>query len=477
MAAWADPIPEDQANGTPLSLGEALRKALEGNPNLAARAWDIPAASAGATRAGLRPNPELSLEVEQLDIDGAEGSTTRGYDLGLSAGGPAAGISTAHARSESGFFGAAELTLRLSQVIELGGKRAARIAAAQRGEEVAAWDVEAARYALALDVMERFTRVLAAQERARQAASIKALAMRLAETVAAQVEAGSVSPLEGRRARAEARRLALAVDTAEAALASARIALAETWGAATADFGRAAGDLDALPALPDRAVLLAAARETPAIQRWTSELARREALVRLADRDATPDLRLTFGYRAERRVGNASRGVSVGTDGLGLSRTVTETDDDWAHSLVLGGSIPIPLFDRNQGGRAEARVALRRAEDERRAAETALVATLNRLHVEAAGALRQLRGLEDDVLPELEATYALTREGYERGKFDFIAVLDAEHAVADARIEATEARIAYHLAIARMEGLTGAFMAEQGPAKNEQPAADAAEGR
>src|SRR5919109_2751062 len=99
-----------------LTLRQALALALLHNPALASAAWEVRAGEARTLQAGLLPNPEFSVEVENFAGSGA----FRGMD-------------------------AAETTIALSQVIELGGKRLrrARVAALQR--DLAAWDYEATR--------------------------------------------------------------------------------------------------------------------------------------------------------------------------------------------------------------------------------------------------------------------------------------------------------------------------------------------
>jgi cobalt-zinc-cadmium efflux system outer membrane protein len=95
-------------------LRQALALALLQNPELRAFAWDVRAAEARTLQAGLRPNPELGLEVENI------------AGTGVLQGGQSA-----------------ETTLRLNQVIELGGKRARRLQVAAVERDLAAWDYEA----------------------------------------------------------------------------------------------------------------------------------------------------------------------------------------------------------------------------------------------------------------------------------------------------------------------------------------------
>ena len=104
----------------PLTLERAVAAALLGNPELRSFEFQIHAQDARTRQAGLRPATELTLELENA-------------------------LGTGEYRGAE----SVEATLALSQLIELGGKREARIAAANAGRGVL--DVE--RQARQLDVL------------------------------------------------------------------------------------------------------------------------------------------------------------------------------------------------------------------------------------------------------------------------------------------------------------------------------------
>jgi cobalt-zinc-cadmium efflux system outer membrane protein len=117
-----------------LTLRQALALALLRNPELASAAWEVRAGEARTLQAGLLPNPEFELEVENF----AGSGEFRGFD-------------------------AAETTLALSQVIELGGKRLRRVRVAALERDVAAWDYEAKRVDVFTATTKAFVEVLSAQ--------------------------------------------------------------------------------------------------------------------------------------------------------------------------------------------------------------------------------------------------------------------------------------------------------------------------
>ena len=127
--------PDEEPQGT-LSLEEVLRAALLQNPELSSTAFEVRAAEARTLQAGLLPNPELELEFENFGGTGE----VRGVD-------------------------ASESTFQLSQLIELGGKRARRLRAAGLERDLAGWDYEAKRLEVLTEATKGFVDVLAAQER------------------------------------------------------------------------------------------------------------------------------------------------------------------------------------------------------------------------------------------------------------------------------------------------------------------------
>ena len=49
-----------------ITLDEAIERTLKNNPELATYAWDTRIAEARVVQAGMRPNPEMSLEIEGI---------------------------------------------------------------------------------------------------------------------------------------------------------------------------------------------------------------------------------------------------------------------------------------------------------------------------------------------------------------------------------------------------------------------------
>ncbi|MBA2353099.1 MAG: TolC family protein, partial [Acidobacteria bacterium] len=158
-----------------VSLREALALALLRNPALATFAWESRALEARILQAGRPLNPTLDLLAEDFGASRMPGSDA---DQPVQP----------------------QATIQLSQVIELGGKRTARQQVAALDRDLAAWDYETARIDVFTEVSRAFTAVLAAQETVALSQEAIRLVTEVAESVAARVEAGVVSPIEATRA-------------------------------------------------------------------------------------------------------------------------------------------------------------------------------------------------------------------------------------------------------------------------------------
>jgi cobalt-zinc-cadmium efflux system outer membrane protein len=384
-----------------ISLRDALAAALMGNPELAAFSWEIRAREARTLQAGLMPNPELDTELEDFGGSGAR----RGW------------------RSS-------QTTVSLSQLVELGGKRHKRRRIAALEEELAGWDYEARRLGVLTEVTKAFIQVLETQERLALVDDLRRLAEQSVKTVAATVRAGAVSFLEEGRAKVAVSRTVLDRARLGRELDAARAALAALWGASTVTFDRVRGDLETLTPPPAPESLRAGLAANPDLARWTAELEAREAAVDLETARRIPDIRVGFGGRY----------LADGDDG----------------ALVTEVTVPLPLIDRNQGAILEAERRLAKAAVERHAAEASLHARLAAAYQALGAAFERAETMRRTTIPQAESVYAGAADGYAKGLFRYLEVLDAQRTLFELRSEYLQALGAYHTAAADLERLTGA---------------------
>jgi len=383
-----------------LTLRRAIALALERNPALAAFEYDRRAADARRLQAGLRPNPTAGLQIEDVLGSGA----LRG------------------ARS-------AEVTLQLSQLIELGGKRSARVEAAEAGRERDLRRMELERQEVFAAVAWRFIHLVGDQHKVILAREATRLAEETLTLARRRVEAARASPLEVMRARILLAGARIDEEHAEHELLVARSRLAATWGATRADFTEAEAELFVRPAVPSFEELAARISRSPELVLWADETAVREAEIKLADARRRPDLTAGAGVRRH-----------AGPDEIGF---------------VFQFQMPLPLNDRQQGAREEARAMRDKVHFERAGAELRLRTALFGIAQELIHAVTELEALEAEMLPQAEAALGLVREGFEQARFSQLELLDAQRTLLDLRRQRILAAVACHQFVVEIEKLLG----------------------
>lgn len=385
---------------TALTMESAIERALQSDPGIRAATAGVDAARGGMRQARVRPNPELSAEVENFNGQG---------DL-------------------RGFSGA-ETTFSLSQEIELGGRRSARIRLADRELHGAELDQVLRGLDLARDVQTAYFEALAAQELVVISQERVATAEALNSSVARRVAAARDPLMAGARAEAGLSEARIALTRAQAEAATARARLASYFGGDDG-FGLIPADF-ALPRARDHEH--AAPGDTnPDIARLAAERDRLGAALSVERSLSWQNPALSFGYRRfEDRNGEGA--------------------------LVAGVSIPLGVFDRNQGSIARARAEQRRADLELEAGRRTLSREYAALERAIATDAAAVQSTEEDVIPQAERALSLAQEGYNRGAFSYLDVLEAQRSLSDARQSRVEALRSFHTNEAALDRLTARF--------------------
>jgi cobalt-zinc-cadmium efflux system outer membrane protein len=244
-----------------------------------------------------------------------------------------------------------------------------------------------------------------------------------------RVEAGKASNVELIRTNTEAATARIGLTEARHDLESARVNLAAQWGAKKATFPSVTGDLEQLRPIPSLESLKAKLEANPELAKWTTERQKREATLSLARAEGHPDLTINAGPRL-----------------LGASRADM--------TLVAGFSIPLPLWNRNQGKIAEAEANVAKTSDERAAAEAGAYAELNEAYQTLGRAAEEVRILRDTVLPGAKSAVDQITEGYATGRFSQLDVLDAQRSYIETRSQYVRALSDFQKAAAQIDALT-----------------------
>ena len=147
----------------------------------------------------------------------------------------------------------------------------------------------------------------------------------------------------------------------------------------------------------------------------------------------------------------------------GLQR-FNETDDN---AIVFGISIPLPISDRNQGGKLEAAYTLARAREEQRAAQTRIQMELVKAYQGLSNSYTEATELDKNVLQGAESVFEASRTGYSQGKLDYLHVLDAQRTLFEAKAQYIDALASFHTAKTDVERLIGGPIESVNVLKNE----------
>lgn len=381
-----------------LSLNDAIARALGESPRIKASGSALMASKGERHQAGLLPNPELSVEAENI-----------------------AG------RGEYKGFDSAEITVGVSQQIEIGGKRSSRVQAASRGYDIANYEYAATRLNTIRDVTIAYHEAVAAKENVKLAEEQEKLAGEVMENVTERVNAAADPLIQKSKAAVALSTSKIAASRARSDYVTARRNLSALWGMASGNYEIDSDEFLAIakPQLQDSEAKL---KQNPDFMRLEAELFRSKAL-----------------YSLEKAKGIPNPTVSVGV------RDFRESSDQ---AFVAGVSLPIPVLNRNQGNIAKARHEVNKTEQDKRAVELALSNDLVRSQQELETTYQQAISLKESILPAAGKAFSLARQGYRAGKFLYLEVLDAQRTLFEARQQYNTALKDYHIKMAEVDRLT-----------------------
>jgi cobalt-zinc-cadmium efflux system outer membrane protein len=383
-----------------LTLRAALDHALQTSLELTAYAEETHARVAEISQASRFINPELAIEVENVAGSG-----------------------------DYNGFAAAETTLQLSQQLELGNKRQLRRSLAEVEHVRAVHELEVARIDVQARIARHFWVLLGAQERLKFADEQVTLATQTLAVVEEKIAAGRAPSVEKYRfqtALAEAR---LGREKATLALTSARQLLADNLGLEAAALGGVVGDLTCLPLLPAYAGIEAQLGQNPEIARrqLESEANRRVLALTRANRIVDPTL------------------------ALGL-RNFNDSDDT---ALLFGFSLPLPLFDRNQGNVQAATHRLAAAQAQEANGRLQSRAGIYESWQSLAASSAEAQALREQLIPTSQQTYEAASYGYQSGKFGVLEVQDAQRSLVEVRARYLDVLINAQLVAVELQQLLG----------------------
>ncbi|TAH37804.1 MAG: TolC family protein [Alphaproteobacteria bacterium] len=384
------------AADTKLSLEAAIRQTLTYSPKLKAGLEGIGVSRGERQQSGLIPNPEFSAEAENF----AGTKSAKGFD-------------------------AAEVTLGVAQPIEMGGKRSARIKAADMQMSIADLELRATALDLVRDTTVAWAEAVAAHEEVEVAQNQQELAEDVLQSVARRVAAAAEPAIQQSKSEVALASSKIALQKAERNLEAAMKNLARMWGQDAVDYQIdedsffTTQDVQGKPSLENN----------PDVKLLQAGIGLAGANLDVEKANAVPDVTVGAGIRD-------SRG-------------------DDSQAFVASLSIPFPVFNRNQGNIMKAGHEVAKAEHQKTAAVQEIELELVRVQNALQTSRLEIESLEKSIVPAAEKSFALAKKGYTAGKFPYLEVLDAQRTLADVHMQHVSALKDYHIAQAQFDRLTG----------------------
>ncbi len=389
----------ENQNLTDISLSDSLDLALKANPDIAVAIREREALVGTKVQAATRPNPFVSTSIQDTR------SATR------------------------------QIYLQLNQEIELGDKRTARMEAADAFYSKADAELATKKAEIHANVVLAFYELLVAQERVTLAKSSVEVAESALDAASKRVKAGKSSPVEQTKSTVAAASAKIELVQAMTQLNNSRKRLSALWGDNAPSFERATGEVATIPEISSLSNLQSLIDSAPSVKLAKLEIDAREAMTRIERSRAIPNITISAGV--------------VNNQEIGLNQA------------LFGLSIPIPVFDRNQGNVQEAASRTFKAEDE-------LIAVKNRIQTNLATQYERLNAarqatlsLQSDILPNAQSAFDAANRGFSLGKFNFLDVLDAQRTLYQAKSQYINALLEAHQSIAEIERTLGEVVEHQ----------------
>lgn len=377
-----------------ISLVEIVRRAFETSGDIKIARLEVERARARLQQAALRANP--TLEVEQ----------TSGRLVG------------------SG--GEGELSIAASLPLDIYKQRQRRIDVAQVEITLREAEIAARQRELANQIFASYAEALAALREVQVLENLLELDTRTVVFVQIRVNEGETAPLELNLLQTEVERLRARRQLTEGKLQAAISKLKFFAGVPYEEPLKLREEISSatLPQLPTtiETGISVALRTRPEIRVAELEEQLASAGLRLVSAQSKPDITAYTRYTQGRSVVELPTGAFPQRD----------------RGLTFGVAIGLPIFNKNQGARAEAEIGIRQAQERRAFAERVIrnevIAAFQR--IEAAN--RALSTLESAVLPRSRQNVETIQKVYEIGELKITDLIAEQRRLLDANRDVTE---------------------------------------
>lgn len=390
-----------QASPMILELNEAIQRAYTYSPTVMVANSEIDIKQAEECQARLLPNPTLTVE-----IDGADSFISKrknGNDN-------------------------RDIIISLSQLIELGGKRFTRKQIAAFQSTLTIYESESVKLDVINAVTKAFIDVIAAQENLKLVTEQQRIAQEVFTTTSAKVQGGKVSSLQEKKANLQRISTSLALERAQREFELAKKKLAATWGNPCLDFTEVVFPLFELTCIPALDLLIAQQNQGLVVRIWDMEIAIAEQIIISEKAQRIPDVVVTAGY-------------------------ATYPHDD--NSFLFSFSLPIPVFDRNQGNICRAKHELQQLYQRQNESKIQLRIELEEAYNQLLTAYHQGLSFKENILAAAQAAFEAAKEEYTQGKNDYLELLDAQRTLFEVQQQYINTLVDFHYMQADVNRLVG----------------------
>ncbi|MGK5595330.1 MAG: TolC family protein [Parachlamydiaceae bacterium] len=377
------------AQGQPLLFDEAIERALNLSPTLQIASSEAYSTKGQKEQAGLYPNPQVSYEIESF----AGNKDWRGWGH----------------REERYFY---------TQMFETANKRQLRYQTFSYQYYASLVGYEAAKLILLNRLSRAFSAVSAAQELVVVAQEQEAIAQEMYTVAKKKVDYGKDTLIQQKKAEVAYFEAVQDHQNAITFLSIAKRKLALMWGSTNPDFAEVFFPFYELqtPAVFEEC-LLHLCNQPEIIQNAYQHLSAQENW-RFEKANRIPNVTLQAGYKAD--YGSRDQG------------------------LLAGISIPIPLFDQNQGNIKRAYFDMLKTGHQGQQLWLLLENKLAVAYEELQRAYGEAKRIKEQTLRSAISAFELAEKGYNEGKFEYLDVLDAQRTLFDVKKKYIEALNLYH---------------------------------
>ncbi len=354
-----------------LTLNMAIGRALEYNPEILALKKKIEASKARLLQSGLFPNPELGLEAENIfgnnDFAGFRGS---------------------------------EITATVSQEISLGSTISKRVEVSKINVELMQMDYLIKRLEIISEIRLSFIDLVALSKLIEKNSELLSLSTEFVNNLQLRVNAGKISPAEVSRSLLILNSIELNINGLKSEYNSVLNKLATLLNLDS--FGNIVikKESDLLNIISESRLQNIELKSNPKLKKLKLEIQKQNAVINLEKARAIPPINLFVGVRR-------------------INEIKTNT-------FLVGTSIPLPIFDRNQGIIEASQVEMENLEKEYEALENNLKQRLRSYILNLKTLFKSAEKLKSESLPIAEEAYKIIKQGNDVGRFTILDVLDAQ---------------------------------------------------